>query len=100
MTPPLLPPAAASDAAQAERAAQHFHQALGALRACREQASAARDRHAKLTAASGTSNSTRQRRRRRTDRASLQLLLNWPPSKPRQRHAKQDCGDSASRRPR
>ena len=44
---------AASDAAQAERAAQHFHEALGALRACRQRASAARDRHAELAAASG-----------------------------------------------
>jgi DNA repair protein SbcC/Rad50 len=44
---------AASDAAQAEQAAQRFHEALGALRACQQQASAARDRHARLAAASG-----------------------------------------------
>ena len=43
---------AARDAAQAERAAQHFHEALGALRACQQRASAARDRHAELAAAS------------------------------------------------
>jgi exonuclease SbcC len=45
---------AARDAAQAERTARQVHEDLGALRACRQQASAARDRHAELAAASGT----------------------------------------------
>lgn len=46
--------AAATDAAQAEQTARQVHEALAALRACRKQASAARDRHAELAAASGT----------------------------------------------
>ena len=46
--------AAAQDAEQAEWLAGHLHQALDGLRSCREQASAARDQHAKLAAASTT----------------------------------------------
>jgi len=46
--------AAAQDAEQAEWLAGHLHQVLDGLRSCREQASAARDQHAKLAAASTT----------------------------------------------
>lgn len=45
---------AARDAAQAERTAQQVHEALGTLRTYRQEATTARDRHAKLAAASGT----------------------------------------------
>jgi DNA repair protein SbcC/Rad50 len=43
--------AAATAAGQAEHQASYLHQALGNLRDCHEQATAARDRHAKLSAA-------------------------------------------------
>jgi DNA repair protein SbcC/Rad50 len=45
---------AASDAAQAERTARQIRQVLSTLRTCRQRASASRDRHAELTAASST----------------------------------------------
>jgi DNA repair protein SbcC/Rad50 len=43
--------AAARDAEHAENLAGYLHQALGSLRSCRDQATAARDHHAKLVAA-------------------------------------------------
>jgi DNA repair protein SbcC/Rad50 len=46
--------AAAQDAEQAERLTGHLRLALDDLRSCREQASAARDQHAKLVASSTT----------------------------------------------
>jgi exonuclease SbcC len=46
--------AAAQNAERAEQRAGHLHLALDDLRSCREQASAARDQHAKLAAASTT----------------------------------------------
>jgi DNA repair protein SbcC/Rad50 len=52
--PAVAAAAAARDAAQAERIARQVHEHLGTLRACLQQASAARDRHAQLADASGT----------------------------------------------
>jgi DNA repair protein SbcC/Rad50 len=48
--------AAGNAAEQAERLAEYFHQTLDSLRSCHQQASDARDQHAKLTAASTTLN--------------------------------------------
>lgn len=52
--PAVTAAAAAQDAEHAENLARHLHQGLENLRSCREQATAARDRQAKLAAASSS----------------------------------------------